>query len=60
MTTPLNNDNKMILLTGATGYSGSHTWVELLAAGYEVLGLDNFCNSNKKVLAHILGKATDD
>jgi len=42
-----------ILLTGATGYIGSHTWVELLAAGYEVVGLDNFCNSNKKVLDRI-------
>jgi len=53
MTTHLDNDKKMILLTGATGYIGSHTWVELLAAGYEVLGLDNFCNSNKKVLDRI-------
>ena len=34
----LDNDKKLILLTGATGYIGSHTWVELLAAGYEVLG----------------------
>ena len=49
----LDNDKKLILLTGATGYIGSHTWVELLAAGYEVLGLDNFCNSNKKVLDRI-------
>jgi len=42
-----------ILLTGATGYVGSHTWVELLAAGYDVIGLDNFSNSNKKVLERI-------
>ena len=42
-----------ILLTGATGYIGSHTWVELLAAGYDVIGLDNFSNSNKKVLERI-------
>lgn len=43
----------MILLTGATGYIGSHTWVELLAAGHEVLGIDNFSNSSEKVLERI-------
>lgn len=43
----------MILLTGATGYIGSHTWVELLDAGYEVIGIDNLCNSNEKVLERI-------
>jgi UDP-glucose 4-epimerase len=35
-----------ILLTGATGYIGSHTWLALLQAGYKVVGLDNFCNSS--------------
>lgn len=40
----------MILITGATGYIGSHTWLELLNAGYEVIGLDNFCNSSPIVL----------
>ncbi len=43
----------MILITGATGYIGSHTWVELLNAGYEVLGIDNFCNSNPNVIGRI-------
>ena len=43
----------MILLTGATGYIGSHTWVELLEAGYEVLGCDNFSNSSPRVLDRI-------
>ncbi len=43
----------MILLTGATGYIGSHTWVELISAGYEVVGIDNFANSNPKVLERI-------
>jgi UDP-glucose 4-epimerase len=43
----------MILVTGATGYIGSHTWVELLSAGYQVLGIDNFCNSSPKVLNRI-------
>ncbi len=43
----------MILLTGATGYIGSHTWVELLNAGHEVIGIDNLCNSSDKVLKRI-------
>ncbi len=43
----------MILLTGATGYIGSHTWVELLDAGYEVVGVDNFVNSSGGVLKRI-------
>jgi UDP-glucose 4-epimerase len=30
---------KTILLTGATGYIGSHSWCALLAAGYDVVGL---------------------
>ena len=42
-----------ILLTGATGYIGSHTWVELLNAGFNVIGFDNFCNSNRAVLERI-------
>lgn len=43
----------MILITGATGYIGSHTWVELLNAGYQALGIDNFCNSSRKVLDRV-------
>jgi UDP-glucose 4-epimerase len=34
-----------LLVTGGAGYIGSHTMVELLAAGHEVVCLDNFCNS---------------
>ena len=44
----------MILLTGGAGYIGSHTAVELLARGYNVLLLDNFCNSSPKVLDRLL------
>ncbi|MBR5691467.1 MAG: NAD-dependent epimerase/dehydratase family protein, partial [Verrucomicrobia bacterium] len=33
-----------ILLTGGAGYIGSHTAVELLEAGYEVLCVDNCYN----------------
>lgn len=42
-----------ILLTGATGYIASHTWLQLLRAGYEVVGVDNFCNSSPRVLERI-------
>ena len=42
-----------ILVTGATGYIGSHTCVELLNSGYDVVGLDNFSNSKKEVLDKI-------
>ncbi len=43
----------MILLTGATGYIGSHTWISLLEAGYSVIGLDNFSNSSPRVIERI-------
>ena len=39
-----------ILVTGGTGYIGSHTTVELQAAGYSVVIIDNLSNSNKEVL----------
>lgn len=40
----------MILLTGATGYIASHTWLALWAAGYDVIGVDDFSNSSPEVL----------
>ena len=43
----------MILVTGGTGYIGSHTVVELMLAGFEILIVDNFCNSKAKVLDRI-------
>lgn len=42
--------NKKILVTGGTGYIGSHTVVELQNAGYEVVIIDNLSNSNINVL----------
>ena len=42
-----------ILITGISGYIGSHTAVELLESGYEVVGLDNFSNSKKEVIEKI-------
>lgn len=42
-----------IFVTGCCGYIGSHTCVELLEKGYEVIGLDNFSNSKRSVLDRI-------
>lgn len=42
-----------ILVTGGNGYIGSHTCVELLENGYEVVVLDNFSNSKKENLDKI-------
>ena len=40
----------MILVTGGAGYIGSHTVVEMLAAGLDLLIFDNFSNSSPRVL----------
>ena len=42
-----------ILVTGGTGYIGSHTCVELLNAGYDVVVIDNLCNSCKESLNRV-------
>lgn len=42
-----------ILVTGGAGFIGSHTCVELLGAGYEVVVVDNFCNSKPEALERI-------
>ena len=42
-----------ILVTGGAGYIGSHTCVELLESGYEVVIIDNFSNSKKEVIDKI-------
>ncbi|MDE6285243.1 MAG: UDP-glucose 4-epimerase GalE [Bacilli bacterium] len=44
---------KNVLVTGCCGYIGSHTCVELLNNGYNVIGLDNFSNSKPIVLDKI-------
>ena len=43
----------LILLTGATGYIGSHTWLSLLEAGFRVIGVDDFSNSSAHVLERL-------
>ena len=50
----------MILITGGTGYIGSHAAVELLAAGHDVFIVDNLSNSKASVLdriGHIAGRS---
>jgi UDP-glucose 4-epimerase len=42
-----------ILVTGGAGYIGSHTCVELLNAGHEVIVLDNLCNSSSESLSRV-------
>lgn len=42
-----------ILVTGGAGYIGSHTCVELLNAGYDVIIVDNYSNSKPEVLKRI-------
>lgn len=44
---------KVVLVTGGTGYVGSHTVVSLLEAGYEVVIVDNLSNSSHDVVARI-------
>ncbi len=44
---------KKILVTGGAGYIGTHTLVELLNAGFEVVVLDNFSNSKPEALENV-------
>lgn len=42
-----------VLVTGGTGYIGSHTAVELLNNNHEVILIDNLCNSSRNVVEKI-------
>ena len=42
-----------ILVTGGAGYIGSHTCVELLNAGYDVVVVDNLYNSSRKAIDRV-------
>ena len=44
------NKKGRVLVTGAAGYIGSHTLVELINAGYSVVGVDNFSNSSPQMI----------
>ena len=49
----LSMNTKKILVTGASGYIGSHTCVALLQAGYEVVAIDNLSNSTCESIARV-------
>ena len=42
-----------ILVSGGAGYIGSHTCVELIQAGYEIVVADNLCNSSEEALRRV-------
>lgn len=44
---------RRVLVTGGAGYIGSHTCIQLLAAGYQLLVLDNFSNSSPEALRRV-------
>ena len=45
--------NMAVLVTGGMGYIGSHTCLELLESGYEVVSVDNMCNSSPVSLRRV-------
>ncbi len=45
--------NKKVLVTGGAGYIGSHTIIELISAGYQVVSVDNFLNSTSSTFSDI-------
>lgn len=47
------SQTKLILVTGAAGFLGSHLCDALLAEGHQVLGVDNLCTGNLANLAHL-------
>ena len=46
---------KRILITGGSGFLGSHLCQRLLSEGHDILCLDNFFTGNKRNIAHMLG-----
>lgn len=43
----------LILITGGAGYIGSHTALELLNEGFDVLIYDNLCNSSRESVRRV-------
>lgn len=42
-----------VLVTGGAGYIGSHTCIELMAAGHEVVVVDNLCNAKQEAIRRV-------
>lgn len=51
---------KKVLVTGGAGYIGSHTALELILAGYLPVVVDNFCASDRRILARMRSLAGED
>ena len=47
---------KRILVTGGAGFLGAHFCERLVAAGHDVIGLDNFFTSQKSNVVHLIGQ----
>ena len=45
--------NRAVLVTGGAGYIGSHTVVQLVASGHEVLVVDSFANAKPSVVGRL-------
>ncbi len=52
----MKHNRKRILVTGGAGFLGSHLSDRLVAAGHDVLCLDNFFTGSKDNIAHVIGK----
>ncbi len=52
----MKHNRKRILITGGAGFLGSHLSDRLVAAGHDVLCLDNFFTGSKENIAHLIGK----
>ena len=46
-------DKKKLLVTGGSGYIGSHSCIELIKAGHELIVMDNLSNSSKDSIAAV-------
>ena len=49
----MSSKEKTILVTGGAGYIGSHCSVTLLEAGYDLVVVDNLCNSSRESLRRV-------